>query len=200
MMKLILLLIVVFAFLNSFAQKEEFYLQGQVIDENKNPIADAYVFNERSLIKTVSRTSGIFDMRVLPEDSIIITHISFIRKVVTVYQLMVNPIVQLELDTVNIRSINVSADKMSDYKKAMENIDRIEFDFRPQPDDAYTETERMKNLLNTENQVERAYSNSLNFLQFSPSEQIGKLMEKRKKKKEAKQFSSTKEIEQEEVK
>jgi hypothetical protein len=193
-MKLILLLIVVFAFLGSFAQQEEFYLQGQVVDANKNPIGDAYIFNERSSVKTISRTSGVFDIRVLPGDSIIITHLSFIRKVVTVYQLMVNPIVQLELDTVNIRSINVSADKMSDYKKAMENIDRIEFDFRPQPDDAYTETERMKTLLNTENQVERAYSNSLNLFQFSPSEQIGKLIDKRKKKKEARQFSSTKEV------
>ena len=199
-MKLFLLIIIVFACLSSNAQQEEFYLQGQVVDENKNPVGDAYIFNDRSSVKTVSRRNGIFDIRVLPEDSIIITHISFIRKVVTVYQLLNNPIVQLELDTVNIRSINVSADKMSDYKKAMENIDRIEFDFRPQPDDAYTETERMKTLLNTENQVERAYSNSLNLLQFSPSEQIGKLIAKRKKKKEAKQFSSTKEIEQEEHK
>ncbi len=199
-MKPILLLIVVFAYLNSFAQQEEFYLQGQVVDENKNPIGDAYIFNERSSVKTVSRTSGIFDIRVLPEDSVIITHISFIRKVVTVYQLLSNPIVQLELDTINIRPVNVSADKMSEYNKAMENIDRIEFDFRPQPDDTYTETERMKNLLITENQVERAYSHSLNFLQFSPSEEIGKLISKRKKKKEAKQFSSTKEIEPEEKK
>lgn len=199
-MKLILLLIIVFACLSSAAQQDVFYLQGQIIDQNNNPIGDAYIFNERSSVKTVSRTSGIFDIKVLPEDTIIITHISFIRKVVTVYELMVNPIVQLELDTVNIKSINVSADKMSDYRKAMENIDRIEFDFRPQPDDAYTETERMKNLFNTENQVERAYSNSLNLLQFSPSEQIGKLIAKRKKKKEAKQFFSTKEIEEEEHK
>jgi hypothetical protein len=199
-MKSILLLIVVVAYLNSFAQQKEFYLQGQVVDENKNPIGDAYIFNERSSVKTVSRTSGIFDIRVLPEDSVIITHISFIRKVVTVYQLLSNPIVQLELDTINIRPVNVSADKMSEYNKAMENIDRIEFDFRPQPDDTYTETERMKNLLITENQVERAYSHSLNFLQFSPSEEIGKLISKRKKRKEAKQFSSTKEIEPEEKK
>jgi hypothetical protein len=84
----------------------------------------------------------------------------------------------------------------------MKNIDRIEFDFRPQPDDAFTETERMKTLMNTENQVERAYSNSLNLLQFSPSEEIGKFISKRKKKKAAKQFSSTRktEVEMEEEK
>jgi len=196
-MKRLLLIIFVFASLSSFAQEKEFYLQGQVVDAKNNPVADAYIFNERSFVKNVSRTNGIFDLKVLPGDSIIISHISYLRKIVTVYQLLVNPIVQLELDTVNIHPVNISASERSDYEKAMDNMKRIEFDFRPQPDDMYTETERMKNLLITENQVERAYSTSLNFLKFSPSEQIGKLIAKRKKKKEAKQFSSTKETEQE---
>jgi hypothetical protein len=196
-MKHILPMIFVFAVFYSFSQEKEFYLQGQVVDENNNPISDTYIFNERSSAKSVSRDNGIFDVMVLPGDSIIITHISFIRKVVTVHQLMVDPVVQLELDTINIRSINISASERSDYEKAMKNMEKIEFDFRPQPDDAYTETERMKNLLNTENQVERAYSHSLNFLQFSPSEEIGKLISKRKKKKAANQFSSTKDLETE---
>ena len=107
---------------------------------------------------------------------------------------MVNPVVQLDLDTVNIRPVNISASEKSEYEKAMKNIESIEFDLRPQPDDEYTESERMTNLLNTENQVERAYSNSLNLMQFSPSEEIGKLISKRKKKKAAKQFSSTKKV------
>lgn len=198
-MKQILLLFLVFAFCNSSAQ-EEFHLQGRVVDVNKNPISDAYIFNARSLVKDVSRSNGVFNVLVLPGDSIIISHISFIRVSVTVHQLMINPIVQLELDTVNIRSININANERSDYEKAMENMESIKFDFRPQPDDEFTETERMKTLINTENQVERAYSNSLNLLQFSPSEQIGKIISKRKKKKEAKQFSSTKDMKQKENK
>lgn len=199
-MKQFLLLVFVFFSYNSFSQEKEFFLQGQIVDRNKNPIADGYFFNERNSIKSVSRANGVFDMMVLPGDSIIISHISFIRKVVTVYQLMVNPVVQLELDTINIKPINISASEKSDYQKAMKNIERIKFDLRPQPDDDYTESERMTNLLNTENQVERAYSNSLNFMQFSPSQEIGKLISKRKKKKAAKQFSSTKEVEMEEQK
>jgi hypothetical protein len=194
-MRQILILIFIFAVLNSFSQEKEFYLQGQVVDSNKNPISDAYIFNERSSMKSVSRGNGIFDVMVLPGDTIIVSHISFIRKTVTVHQLMVNPVVELEIDTINIRPVNISANEMSDYQKAMKNIDRIEFDFRPQPDDAFTETERMRALMNTENQVERAYSNSLNLLQFSPSEEIGKLISKRKKRKEAKRFSSTKKTE-----
>jgi hypothetical protein len=197
-MKPLLLFICVFVVLISTAQDKEFKLQGQVVDSKLNPVSDAYIFNLRNSVKDVSRSNGVFEVGVLPGDSIVISHISFLRKVVTVHQLMINPIIQLDLDTINIRPVNVSASQRSDYEKALKNMESIEFDFRPQPDDAFTETERMKTLINTENQVERAYSNSLNFLQFSPSEQIGKLVEKRKKKKEAKQFLSTKEIEEKE--
>lgn len=199
-MKQILFLILVFAFTVSLAQQEEFHLQGQVVDANKNPVGDAYIFNKRNLVKNVSRSNGIFDVLVLPGDSIIITHISFIRKVVTVYQLMVNPIVQLEIDTINIRSINVSASQRTDYEKALKNMESIEFDFRPQPGDNYTEAEKMQVLMNTEDRVQRVTASSVSLVRFSPSEEIGKIFAKRKKKKEARQFSSTKEIEQDEQK
>ncbi|HSO88078.1 MAG TPA: hypothetical protein VLQ91_16115 [Draconibacterium sp.] len=195
-MKLFLFMVLVLAFLGSFAQQEEFHLQGQIIDAKKNPISDANIFNDRSSVKYISKSNGIFDVRVLPGDSIIITHISFIRKVVTVHQLMVNPIVQLDLDTINIRPVNVSASQRSDYEKAMKNMERIEFDFRPQPDDDYTEAEKMQVLMMTEDQVQRVAASSVSLVRFSPSEEIGKMISKRKKKKEAKQFSSTKETEE----
>jgi len=199
-MKQFVLFVFVFFAYHSFSQEKEFFLQGQIVDRNNNPISDGYIFNERSSVKSVSKANGVFDVKVLPSDTIIISHIAFVRKIVTVYQLLVNPLVQLELDTINIRPVNISASEKSEYEKAMKNIENIQFDFRPQPDDTYTESERMKSLLNTENQVERAYSNSLNFMQFSPSEEIGKLISKRKKKKATKQFSSTKEVEKEEGK
>jgi hypothetical protein len=188
-MKQLLLVILVLAFMGTFAQQKEFYIQGQVIDSKKNPVADAYVFNERNSSKFVSRSNGIFDVWVLPGDSIIITHISFIRKVVTVHQLMVNPVVQLEIDTINIKSVNVSASQRTDYEKAMTNIQRIEFDFRPSPDDGYTEGERMNALMQSEDEIQRVSASSVSLVRFSPSQEIGKLISKRKKKKEARQFS-----------
>jgi hypothetical protein len=197
-MKQVAFLILVFAFLGSFAQQEEFHLQGQIVDANKIPISDANIFNDRSSVKYISKSNGIFDVRVLPGDSIIITHISFIRKVVTVHQLMVNPIVQLDLDTINIRPVNVSASQRSDYEKAMKNIERIEFDFRPSSDDVYTEAERMQSLMQKEDQVQRVAASSVRLAGFSPSEEINKILAKHRKKKEAKQFSSTKETEQKE--
>lgn len=199
-MKQFLVIILVFTFLGSFAQQDEIHIQGQVVDIKKNPVADAHVFNARNSSKSVSRINGIFDVRVLPGDSIIITHISFIRKVVTVHQLMVNPVVQLEIDTINIRSVNVSASQQTDYEKAMKNIDRIEFDFRPKPDDSFTETERMKVLMQSEDEIQRVSASSVSLVRFSPSEEIGKMISKRKKKKEARKFSSTKESEENENK
>ena len=193
MMKPLLLFICVFVVLISAAQDKEFNLQGQVVDSKQNPIPDAYIVNLRNSVKDVSRSNGVFEVGVLPGDSIVISHISFLRKVVTVHQLMINPIVQLDLDTINIRPVNISASQKSDYEKALKNMESIEFDFRPQPDDNYTESEKMQVLMNTEDRVQRTASSSLSLVRFSPSEEIGKMFAKRKKKKEAKQFSSTKE-------
>ena len=193
MMKPLLLFICVFVVLISAAQDKEFNLQGQVVDSKQNPIPDAYIINLRNSVKDVSRSNGVFGVGVLPGDSIVISHISFLRKVVTVHQLMINPIVQLDLDTINIRPVNISASQRSDYEKALKNMESIQFDFRPQPDDNYTESEKMQVLMNTEDRVQRTASSSLSLVRFSPSEEIGKMFAKRKKKKEAKQFSSTKE-------
>ena len=193
MMKPLLLFICVFVVLISSAQDKEFNLQGQVVDSKQYPIPDAYIINLRNSVKDVSRSNGVFEVGVLPGDSIVISHISFLRKVVTVHQLMINPIVQLDLDTINIRPVNISASQKSDYEKALKNMESIQFDFRPQPEDNYTETEKMQVLMNTEDRVQRTASSSLSLVRFSPSEEIGKMFAKRKKKKEAKQFSSTKE-------
>ncbi len=77
-MKQLLLIILVFAFLNAASQQEEIHIQGQVVDAKNTPVPDAHVFNERNSTKSVSGINGIFDVKVLPGDSIIITHISFI--------------------------------------------------------------------------------------------------------------------------
>lgn len=193
-MKPLLLVIFVLTVLFSAAQEKEFNIQGQVVDSKQNPVADAYIFNIRNSVKDVSKSNGVFSVWVLPGDSIIISHISYLRKVVTTYQLLINPIVVLETDTVNIKPVNVSASQRTDYEKAMKNIQGMGFDFRPLPDDAYTESERMKDLLNTENRVQKSAASALTY-QISTSEIFGKLAEKRKKKKEAKQFSSTRKSE-----
>jgi len=179
------------------AQKTEFTLQGRTTDQTQNPVADAYIVNIRNSQKSISTGNGIFELRVIPSDTLIVSHISFLRKVVTVYELLVNPTVVLETDTVNIKTINVGGSRKTDYDAAMKNISSIQFDPRALTDDSFTPTERTKELMKTENRVLRTEASSISLVSFSPSEVIGKWAEKRKKRKEISQYDSTKKLEKE---
>ncbi len=195
-MKLVPVTLFVFVIYCAAAQQQQpFYLQGQFVDANQNPVSDVYIFNLRNGDKNVSKGNGVFDVHVLPSDSLIASHISFLRKVITVFDLMKNPVIQLNLDTLQIKPVNVSAKNISDYEKAKKNIESIGFDFKPLPTDIFSESERVNELMKTENRVHRVAASSVVFARFSPSEQIGKFFEIRKRKKEARQFSSTKYME-----
>ncbi|MCF6357185.1 MAG: hypothetical protein L3J54_05200 [Draconibacterium sp.] len=194
-MKLIPFILLLFTFYNSFSQQDLFQIEGRIIGAQMKPVADAYIFNFRNLDKNITNSNGVFSIWVKPGDSLTISHVSYFRKTVTVHSLLINPIVQLEVDTINIKGVNVSPNQKTDTEKAMENIESIKFDFRPQPGDDYTETERMSELISTENAVERAYSSSISLLRFSPSEKISNYFEKRKKRRKAKEFESTKKLE-----
>ncbi len=194
-MKLIPFLILLFTSYSSFSQQDLFQIEGRILGAQMKPVADAYIFNFRNLDKNITNSNGVFSIWVKPGDSLTISHVSYYRKTVTVHSLLVNPIIMLEVDTIAIKGVNVSPNQKTDTEKAMENIESIKFDFRPQPDDNYTETERMQLLMNTENRVQRTASYSLNLLQFSPSEKISNFFEKRKKRRKAKQYDSTKKLE-----
>ena len=84
---------------------QEFTLQGKIIDNAQNPVSDAYIFNIRNAAKCFSTGNGLFELHVQPSDTLIISHISFLRKMVTVYELLKNPVVMLETDTLNIKQI-----------------------------------------------------------------------------------------------
>ncbi len=194
-MKLIPTILLLFAFYSSFSQQDLFQIEGRILGAQMKPVADAYIFNFRDLDKNITNSNGVFSIWVKPGDSLTISHVSYYRKTVTVHSLLINPIIILEVDTIVIKGVNVSPNQKTDTEKAMENIESIKFDFRLQPDDNYTESERMQLLMNTEDRVQRTASYSLSLLRFSPSEKIGNFFEKRKKRKKAKQFESTKKLE-----
>ncbi len=194
-MKLIPFILLFFTFYNSFSQQDLFQIEGRVVGAQMKPVADAYIFNFRNLEKNITNSNGVFSVWVKPSDSLTISHVSYFRKTVTVYSLLVNPVVMLEIDTIALKGVTISPNQKTDSEKAMENIESIKFDFRPQPFDGYTESERMSELISTENAVERAYSSSISLLRFSPSEKISNYFEKRKKRKKAKEFDSTKKLE-----
>lgn len=191
---LFLFLIITFA----TAQQTEFVLQGKITDSAQNPVGDAYIVNFRNSSKFVSMSNGIFELRVLPADTLLISHISYQRKIVTVFELLKNPVIMLEPDMVNMKPIDVKGTKATEYETAKKNINAGTFDPLPRASDDFSQTDRTAQLMKTENRVMRTEASSVRIASFSPSEVIGKFSEKRKKRKEANQYDSTKKIPKEE--
>ena len=186
-MKILLLLFLLLTVLISEAQQnEQFLIEGRVVDQDGFAVEDAYISNFNGTDKYVSRANGVFKISVQASDSLAISHISYLRKVVSVFDIMMSPIVTLVKDSIYLKDINVSPEQRTDRELAMRNIKSIDFDFRTNPNDLYTDDgERMQDLLKTENRVERSAASSVSLVSFSPSEIIGNIRNKRQKRKEA---------------
>jgi hypothetical protein len=178
-------IVFLFSVLLASAQNDVFLVEGKIIGVNNQPVTDAYIFNARNMDKNISNSKGVFSVWVRPNDTLIISHISYFRKTVTVFSLLTNPTIQLDVDTITIEGVSISPNQKTDYEKAMKNIESIKFDFRAKPFDSYTETERIQELMNTENRALRVEASSISLLRFSPSKQIEKLVDKIKKRKKS---------------
>jgi len=191
-MKPLLVLFFIFCSFVSYSQQEEFHIQGQILDENNIPITDVIIVNLRDNSQHISRQNGIFNIWILPSDSIFITHVTYLDKIISAFDLLSNPIVKLEPDTVSINEVNVYETKKTDFERAMENIEEIKYDPRPRATDGFSEADRMKQLLQTHNKSERAAASSLTY-GFSPSAVIGKIVDKINLRKRSNQYLTKKE-------
>lgn len=191
-MKLLPFMLLLFTFYSSFSQQETFQIEGQITGLNGDPVADVYIINYRDLDKNITNTNGVFSIWVLPTDSVIISHISYFRKVVTVHSLLTNPIIRLQLDTINIQDVNVSPNQKTDYDRAKENIEFIEKMEFPVYSKIEQDPDPVLEMATENNRIMRTEASSISIIRFSPGELIGKLINKRKRRKESKQFKSTK--------
>ena len=189
-------LLFLLAFVTVHAQ--EFALQGKITDNAQNPVSDAYVFNIRNAAKCFSTGNGLFELRVQPADTLIISHISFLRKVVTVYELLKNPVVMLETDTLSIKPVKVTGTLQTAHDQAMKNINYKAFDPLPRIGDNFSLTERTTELMKTEKRELRTEASSVKIASFSPSVVFGKLAEKRAKRRIAKENNSIRKLPEDE--
>ena len=195
-MKLLLLFLILITSCFAYGQeKEKFQLEGRVIDTNGKPVADAHIFNFNTLSKYVSRPNGVFNIWVQASDSLIISHISYHRKVVTVYEILVNPYIELKLDSVNIKEVNISPNQKTESQIALENVADIkEQNFSTIPkidDDPNPESQAVNQMVTEHNKVLRSEAQSLRIIQFSPGEILGKFRKKRKAREKSNQYEST---------
>jgi hypothetical protein len=182
-MKLLPFYILLITFFQSYSQQEErFQIEGQIIGLNEKPVADAHIINFRNMDRNFTHRNGVFSVWVLPGDSLNISHISYFRKVITVHSLLSNPIIKLELDTVNIQDVVVSPNQKTDYEKAKANLaDVKEFDFP-----IYTKIDDESNpvleMATQHNRVMRTEAGSISLFRFSPGQLINKIIKKKKRR------------------
>jgi len=189
-MKFLLLTAMFFSALYVSGQDEFFRLRGKITDSHFRPISDAYIINYRDYKKIVSNTDGEFNIWVKRGDSLMISHISYYRKVVYADSVRYHPVIQLKLDTINILHVNIFSEPRDEETFARKNINSWEFSIKPSPTEAFTEKERMQNIVSSENKVMRSEASSLRIATFSPSEQIGKLVKLIRRRKKANEFSN----------
>lgn len=191
-MKLLLLFLILIISYASLAQEEErFQVEGRITNSKGKPVADAYVINFRNLDKYVSRPNGVFNIWALPGDSLVISHISYHRRIVTVHSLLLNPYVELKLDSVNIKEVNVSPNQKTENQIAQENIADIKVQDFPLFTKIDDEPDAVKEMVTEHNKLLRNEASSLALIRFSPGDLIGKIRKKRKVRKRSKEYEST---------
>lgn len=192
-MNRLILFLLLLTSLCSVGQENRFTIQGRVVDIDGEPISDVYVVNLVTNEKDISQSNGVFTIYASASDSLILSHISYFRKVVTVYSILVNPIIELYSEHVDIPEVRVSPEQKSDVDRAYQNMQFLD-EYKPEVKQrlAMEEPNPVSTIATQNNVLMRSEASSLSLVRFSPSESLGKLFTKLKKKDPAKNYSSTK--------
>ncbi|KJF45007.1 hypothetical protein [Draconibacterium sediminis] len=192
-MKTIFTILFSILFLTSFGQIKRFLIQGQIVDQNDNPISDVYIVNLDNHDKDISQKNGVFSVWVSPGDSLVLSHISYFRKIVSVHTLLVNPKVEMVSENVDIPEIVVSPQQVSELDKAEQNLAFMQeynppIKFRM----AEEESDPVSVIMTENNRLMRSEASSISLFRFSPSENVGKLFTLWKKDQSDEYFSTPK--------
>ncbi len=182
-MKQVLLVTFILSSLCSVAQEERMLIQGKIVDTKGDPVSDVYIINLVSNEKDITLENGVFTINISSTDSLILSHISYFRKVVTATSLLLNPVITLEGESLNIEEITVSPDQTTDAERVRENLQQEKWETKPLPGDGFTESERAEIFIAEHNSVMRSEASSVTFLRFSISDLFGKWKKKRKARK-----------------
>ena len=178
------------------AQQKNFLIEGQVVDLHGKAVQDVYIVNLNSHNKDISRENGVFSIWVSPSDSLVLSHISYFRKVVSVHSLLINPVVKIVSEDINIPEIRITSEQLSDYERADQNLqflkeyDVLEFTKIDE------ETGPVQNIMIENNELMRSEASSISLIRFSPGDQLQTLYLKLKRKDPLTDYYSTKKVKQ----
>lgn len=178
--------------LGSFGQENRFSIQAKIVDIEGEPISDVYIVNLNSNEKDISLSNGIFTINASAGDSLVLSHISYFRKIVTIHSILINPIIEMFSENVDIPEVRVTPDQMSDIDRAYENMEFLD-EYNPEVKIriAAEEPDPVSTVMTENNDLMRSEASSLSLVRFSPSENIGKLFTKLKKNSHSNNYSST---------
>ncbi|WP_167615295.1 hypothetical protein [Maribellus sediminis] len=182
-MKHLLLATLLLSGLCSLAQEKRMTIQGKIVDARGNPVPDVYIINLVSNEKDITLNNGVFTIKIFPTDSLILSHISYFRKVVTANALLLNPVVTLESESINVEEVTVSPEQKTDADNAFENIEQIDWDPRPKVGDGFSEADRVSQTMKENNRLLRTEAASVSLLKFSVGDMLAKWKKKRQRRK-----------------
>lgn len=184
--------------LTSFGQIKRFLVQAQIVDQNDNPISDVYIVNLDNHEQDISLENGVFSLWVSPGDSLVLSHISYFRKIVSVHSLLVNPKVQMTSEHVDIPEVVVSPDQVTDIDRANNNLAFVkEYETPVRVRMQMEESNPVTTIMTEYNDLMRSEASSISIVRFSPSENLGKLFTRLKKKDSYNDFYSTRKTREE---
>lgn len=190
-MKLLLITLLILSGFLVYSQEHQFLIQGQIVDSNNDPISDVYIINLNNQEKDVSLSNGVFTVWASSSDTLVLSHISYFRKIVTIHSLLVNPTIKLKAENVDIAEIRVSPDLITDLDRARLNMMFIQRYDVPAYTKIKDEVQPVQTLMIENNELLRSEAASISLLRFSPSYNIEKLFVKLKKKDQLKDFNSS---------
>lgn len=188
------LLIIMLLFLSTtlFGQEVRFMIQGKIVNQKDEPISDVYIVNLVTNEKDISSSDGIFTIHVLPTDSIILSHISYFRKIERIHDILLDPIVKLYSENVDIPEVKVTPEQQSDIERANNNLQFLD-EYKPPTKLRMQEEELdpVTSIMTEHNDQMRVEASSISLVRFSPSENVGKLFTKLQRKDRSNDYSST---------
>jgi len=193
-LRILFLFMFLFSGLISQAQHEAFLVEGRIVDQNGMAIPDVYVVNLRNHDKDISRDNGVFTIWVNPSDSLVLSHISYIRKVVRVQTILINPMIEMYSELINVPEIRVSPQQISD-------LDRAGYNMRFMDDYKVAEYTKIKaeqqdpiiSIATANNNLMRVEAASVSIVRFSPSDALGKIFVKTRNDR-TKDYHSTRQV------
>lgn len=191
MRPLLILTLLILSF-SAFGQIQRFTIQAKIVDPKGEPVSDVYIVNLVSKDKDISLSNGIFTIHVLPSDSIVLSHISYFRKIVRIHDILLNPIITIYSENVDIPEVRVTPDQKTELDHANENMMFLG-EYKPPVKARMQEEESdpTQTIMTEHNDQMRAEASSISLVRFSPSENIGKLFTSLKKKDYSSDYSST---------